>query len=73
MSDCNYWTPNVKTCPICNKRFVPAPEHAYKIGSGYKDVRKDKYANNIRLVCSYSCMRKWEIEKYGPRDRSKYE
>lgn len=31
-----------KTCPICNKRFVPAPMHIYKIKYG-------------KLVCSYKC------------------
>lgn len=37
------------TCPVCGKNFNPAPEHAYHIKRGYKN-----------LVCSYSCMRKWE-------------
>jgi hypothetical protein len=30
-------------CPICNKKYVPAPFHAYK------DYKKQ------RLVCSWSC------------------
>lgn len=37
------------TCPVCGKKFNPAPEHAYYI----KKSRKN-------FVCSYSCMRKWE-------------
>lgn len=36
-------------CPICGKKFNPAPEHAYYIKK-----------NRKLLVCSYSCMRKWE-------------
>lgn len=40
----------IKKCPICKKDFHPAPEHAWKIGP--------ETANNI--VCSYTCMRKWE-------------
>ena len=39
-------------CPVCEKMFKPAPEHAYKIGK-----------KSTRLVCSYSCARKWEKEK----------
>lgn len=31
-----------KICPVCNKPFIPAPLHIYKI----------KYS---RLVCSYKC------------------
>lgn len=34
----------LKECPVCKKKFVPAPEHAWKI----------KYDT---LVCSYTCMR----------------
>ena len=37
------------SCPVCGKMFDPAPEHSYKIG---------KYRN--KLVCTYTCMRKWE-------------
>ena len=41
------------TCPICGKVFIPAVEHVWAIGDWEQDVRND-------LVCSYSCMRKWE-------------
>ena len=34
----------LKVCPVCKKKFVPAPAHAWKI----------KYD---ALVCSYTCMR----------------
>ena len=37
------------TCPVCGKKFDPAPEHAYHIKRGQKN-----------FVCSWSCMRKWE-------------
>lgn len=46
-------------CPICAKEFVPAPEHAWKIGTDKQN----------RLVCSYTCMRKWERENYGEKRR----
>lgn len=36
-------------CPVCGKMFKAADEHSYKIGK-----------NRNKLVCTYSCMRKWE-------------
>lgn len=42
----------IKKCPICGKGFHPAPEHAWKIGPEQTGP----------LVCSYTCMRKWEKE-----------
>lgn len=33
-------------CSVCGKKFVPAPEHAYKKGE--------------KKLCSYTCMRKAE-------------
>ena len=39
------------TCPICGKEFLPAGQHAYKIG-------KTRWKQ--QLVCSYTCQRKWE-------------
>lgn len=41
-----------KTCPVCGEKFYPAPMHSYKVGNS---------AHN-KLVCSYSCMRKYERE-----------
>lgn len=35
-------------CPICEKTFIPAPLHRYKI--------EDKNSNP-HFVCSYKCMR----------------
>ena len=37
-------------CPVCKKEFIPAPEHIYKIG-------------RTELVCSWSCVMKWEKER----------
>lgn len=48
----------LKVCPICKKKFAPAPSHYYKIS--YE-----------RLVCSYSCMRVWEREQEAKRRRRK--
>ena len=43
-------------CPICGKKFIPAPEHYWKIGQWGSEERTD-------VVCSYSCMRVWEKEQ----------
>lgn len=43
--------------PICGKMYHPEPEHAWKIGGGEKG----------RIVCSYTCMRKWEKENHIKR------
>ena len=45
-------------CPVCGKMFNAAPEHSYTIGYGEKRGKNKK-----RLVCTYSCMRKWEKEQ----------
>lgn len=37
-------------CPVCGKNFLPAAQHGWKIGEGSKE----------RLVCTYSCQRKYE-------------
>lgn len=40
-------------CPVCGRRFIPAPEHLYKI-----------YENGVySRVCSWTCMRKHEKKK----------
>ena len=59
-----------KECPVCGKKFIPAPEHYWKIGShGGMDTRDT-------TVCSYSCMRKWEKEQEAKEEqkhtRNKY-
>lgn len=43
----------VKRCPVCDKEFIPAPYHTYKIGRSKRP----------RYVCSYSCLRKYQLEK----------
>jgi len=48
------------TCPICKKNFIPAPEHRWTI--------KTKH-NPKAPVCSYSCMRKWEIPRLEAEKR----
>lgn len=48
------------TCPVCGKKFDPAPEHAYHIKRSHRN-----------FVCSYSCMRKWEkgeVKKLRPQE-----
>lgn len=51
------WETPMHTCPICGKRFLPAPQHAYKINGKYRG----------ELVCTYSCMRKWETTRKDKR------
>ncbi len=45
-----YKTLKLLKCPICGKKFIPAPYHAYRIGG----------CESTRVVCSYTCMRVWE-------------
>lgn len=51
----------LKTCPICQKQFAPALEHAWLIGKAYLDTQAYDYRHIP--VCSYTCMRKWEKEQ----------
>lgn len=50
------------TCPICDKQFVPAPLHVYK-------VRYKVTCGEPVLVCSWRCLR--EGEKMMERDRKR--
>lgn len=52
-------------CPICGKKFIPAPEHYWKIGNYKLNTRTDD-------VCSYSCMRKWEKEQEAKLKKRKH-
>ena len=45
---------NIITCPVCDKRFIPAVEHCWKIHDRKKGFK--------RKVCGYNCMRKYERE-----------
>ena len=41
------------TCPICGKKFIPAPEHAYR-----RRVR-----TSLRYICSYHCVLEYDRNK----------
>lgn len=43
-----------KKCPICGKKFVPAPQHVYK--------RKYGAGGRARWFCKYTCMLAWDRE-----------
>ena len=53
-------------CPVCGKKFIPAPEHYWKIGTGPNGI--DTRTKN---VCSYSCMRVWEKEQIAKMNARK--
>jgi len=38
------------TCPVCGRKYIPAPQHIYRAGSKEHGFR----------VCSWGCVRKWE-------------
>ena len=60
-----WWEESLNVCPICKKRFAPAPEHAWKIGKYDETYQHLSYLGNTecKLVCSYTCMRTWEKEQ----------
>ncbi len=43
----------VATCPVCGEKYVPAPQHAYRVG--YK-----RNGRPLRRVCSYHCVLAYE-------------
>lgn len=45
------------TCPICGKKFIPAPEHVYR-----RRVR-----TSLRYICSYHCMLEYDKNKIDRR------
>lgn len=49
----------MRTCPVCGKEFLPAGQHSWIIGNNF---------SKQELVCTYSCMRKWEK---NPKKRSR--
>lgn len=57
----------MKTCPVCGKRFLPAPQHAWQIGY------ESEIERNRNLVCTYSCMRKWEKEHLAKKKEKKHQ
>lgn len=50
------WEP--EECPVCGKKFIRAPEHIYMVTTkkGFREY-----------VCSYSCMRVLQEQKYGKK------
>lgn len=52
-----------KKCPVCGKKFIPAPYHAYL----------DKRAHSNIPVCSYKCMRETEVKKKSSQRASRRE
>lgn len=51
----------VMVCPVCGKKFVPAPEHVYRSDFTKKEAKKlgrdDAFTS---LVCSWHCVREHE-------------
>ncbi len=45
----------IRVCPICGKKFVPAPFHLYKVGK--------------RKVCSYTCTLPGAKEKKNKQEK----
>ena len=42
---------NLHTCPVCGKKFLPAPEHIYKT------------CPSGRFVCGWNCLVKYRKKK----------
>lgn len=42
----------IQICPLCNEKFIPAPQHAWT-----------KYDSDV-LVCSYHCFRQSEHDYF---------
>ena len=51
----------MRTCPLCGKEFLPAGMHSWTIGNN---------SMTQELVCSYTCMRKWEKNPKRKNDYS---
>lgn len=52
----------MRKCPVCGKEFLPTGLHSYKIGT---------VASEQKLVCTYTCQRKWEKEQEEKAKRKK--
>lgn len=52
----------MKKCPVCGKEFLPAGLHSYKIGTN---------SCHLKLVCTYTCQRKWEQEQEEKRKKKR--
>ena len=61
--DAHWYNDPLTVCPICGKKFSPAVEHYWKIGS---DSSYDCALETRNIpVCIYTCMRKWEKAQEG--------
>lgn len=47
MNDGKTYAERSLVCPVCGKRFVPAPYHVFK-----------EHRTSARLVCSWTCARR---------------
>ena len=47
-------------CPVCGKKFIPAPMHAYKTS-----------AKSNKLLCTYSCMLEYDRRRDAQRKYKK--
>lgn len=54
-------------CPVCGRDFIvrDADEYAYKIRVNSKNLMK--------LVCSWSCVRKYEMEHISKKEKKQQE
>ena len=50
------------TCPICGKKFIPAPEHVYR-----RRVR-----TSLRYICSYHCVLEYDKNKIDRNKKVRY-
>ena len=50
------------TCPICGKKFIPAPEHVYR-----RRVR-----TSLRYICSYHCVLEYDKNKIDRNEKVRY-
>lgn len=52
---------NEKICPVCKKKYIPAPQHSWGWYEGKRFIK----------VCSYSCHRKKQKQNENKRKYSK--
>lgn len=60
---------NEQNCPICGKLYYVARYNKYKITLKYFEYGIVKYKK--KNVCSYGCMRKWEVMQNENRKAGK--
>ena len=56
MADGDVYGISEKKCPICGKKFIPAPLHVYK----------RSFTGKTKWLCSYHCLLAWD--KRHPRN-----